>query len=367
MSLLVHRRVLQPQRGRPRRGARLARALAPLIAMSLLAAVYAKMPAAQTMAATAKAFVDSFTPEQRQKATFKIEDEERFNWNYVPVSRKGLPLREMTPGERQLAMALLAAGLSQQGFIKATTVMSVEEVLKAMEGSGSQRDPEGYFFSVFGEPSDNGVWGYRVEGHHLSQNFTIARGKVVGAPTFFGVNPAEVPASSSRKGLRTLPREEDLGRDLIHALAADQRKTALVAAEAPGDILTEHSRVAALKGQPSGIQVSALNPSQREKLSALLDEYCDNVTEEIAAARHAQVQKAGNDLWFAWAGGIERGQKHYYRIQSATFLIEYDNTQNNANHIHSVWRDFKGDFGRDLLAEHYQASHFLPAPPQRGN
>jgi hypothetical protein len=355
MSLPKHRRVL-------------ARALAPLIAMSLLAVAYAKMPAAQTMAATAKAFVASLGPVQREKATFKVEDEERFNWNYVPASRKGLPLREMTPEQRQLAMALLAVGLSQQGFIKATTVMSVEEVLKALEGgSGPRRDPDGYFFSVFGEPSDNGVWGYRIDGHHLSQNFTIVRGKVVGAPSFFGVNPAEVPASSSRKGLRTLPREEDLGRDLIQALAADQRKTAIVAAEAPGDILTEHSRVAALKGQPSGIQVSALNPSQREKLHALLDEYCDNVTEEIAAARHAQVQKAGNDLWFAWAGGLERGQKHYYRIQSATFLIEYDNTQNNANHIHSVWRDFRGDFGRDLLAEHYQASHVSPAPPQRGN
>ncbi len=340
-----------------------ARALAPLIAVSALAVAYARIPAAQTMAVSAKAFVDSLTPEQRQKATFKIEDEERFNWFYTPVPRKGLPLREMTAGQRQLAMALLAAGLSQQGFIKATTVMSVDEVLKALEGgSGPTRDADGYFFSVFGEPSDTGVWGYRIDGHHLSQNFTIARGKVVGAPSFFGVNPAEVPATNSRKGLRTLAREEDFGRDLIQALAADQRKTAIVTATAPGDILTEHSRVAALNGQPSGIQVSALNPAQREKLRALLDEYCDNVTEEIAAARHAQVQKAGNDLWFAWAGGIERGQKHYYRIQSGTFLIEYDDTQNNANHIHSVWRDFKGDFGRDLLAEHYHASHLSPVP-----
>lgn len=353
MSLSMHRRAL-------------ARALAPLVAVSLLAVAYAKMPAAQTMAATAKAFVDSLRPEQRQKATFTIEDEERFNWFYTPVPRKGLPLREMTAGQRQLAMALLAAGLSQQGFIKATTVMSVDEVLKALESGGPQRDADGYFFSVFGEPSDTGVWGYRIDGHHLSQNFTIVRGKVVGAPSFFGVNPAEVPATTSRKGLRTLAREEDLGRDLIQALAADQRKTAIVAAAAPGDILTEHSRVAALNGQPSGIQLSALNPAQREKVRALLDEYCDNVTEEIATARHAQVQKAGNNLWFAWAGGIDRGQPHYYRIQSATFLIEYDDTQNHANHIHSVWRDFKGDFGRDLLAEHYQASHLSPVA-QRGN
>jgi hypothetical protein len=327
----------------------------------LIGMAYAKPPAAATMESTAKAFLDSLYPEQREKASFKIDDDERFNWFYTPVPRKGLPLREMTSGQRQLAFALLSAGLSQQGFIKATTIMSVDEILAILEAGGPRRDPDGYFFSIFGQPSENAPWGYRIDGHHVSQSFTIVRGKVVGAPSFFGVNPAEVP-KFNRKGLRALGREEDLGRDLIQSLTADQRKVAIVDVKAPDDILTEHSRVAALNGQPSGIQISALNPSQRAKLGALLDEYCDNMTDEIAAARKAQIQRAGNDLRFAWAGGIERGEPHYYRVQTPTFLIEYDDTQSNANHIHSVWRDFAGDFGRDLLSAHYQANHLAARP-----
>jgi Protein of unknown function (DUF3500) len=154
-----------------------------------------------------------------------------------------------------------------------------------------------------------------------------------------------------------LAREEDLGREFIQALSGEQRKTAIVDGKAPGDILTEHSRQAALTGQASGIQASALNAAQRQKLSSLLDEYAENMAEELADFRKDQIRKAGGNLWFAWAGGIEKGEPHYYRIQTAAFLIEYDNTQNNANHIHSVWRDFAGDFGRDLLKEHYQANH----------
>jgi len=327
-------------------------------AVLLLGVAYAKAPAAPTMASTAKAFLDSLYPEQRAKATFNVEDDERFNWFYTPVPRKGLPLREMTSGQRQLAMALMSAGLSQQGFIKATTIMSVDEVLAVLEAGGPRRDPDGYFFSIFGQPSETQAWGYRIDGHHVSQNFTIVRGKVAGAPSFFGVNPAEVQ-KYNRKGLRALAREEDLGRDLVQSLAVDQRKVAIVDVKAPNDILTEHSRVAALNGQPSGIQLSALNPLQREKLQTLLDEYSDNMTEDIATARKDQIRKAGNALWFAWMGGIERGEPHYYRVQTATFLIEYDDTQSDANHIHSVWRDFKGDFGRDLLTDHYQANHLL--------
>jgi hypothetical protein len=181
-------------------------------------------------------------------------------------------------------------------------------------------------------------------------------GKLSGAPTFFGVNPAMV-LEGRRKGLRTLAREEDLGREVIRALTPEQRKTAIVLAEAPNDILTEHSRQAALTGQPNGIRISALNAAQGDKLQALLNEYCDNMTEEIAAFRQNQIRRVGNNLWFAWAGGIQPGEAHYYRIQSPEFLVEFDDTQDHANHIHSVWRDFKGDFGRDLLVEHYRASH----------
>jgi hypothetical protein len=325
----------------------------------LFAAAYSRTATVPTMSAAATAFVNSLYPEQRDRALFKLEDEERFNWFYTPVPRKGLPLREMTPGQRKLALALLNAGLSQIGYIKALTIMSLDEVLASMEPAGQfHRDPDGYFFSIFGQPSETGTWAYRIDGHHLSQNFTIVDGKVVGAPSFFGANPAEV-LQGRRKGLRALAQEDDLGRDLIQSLTPEQRKVAIVSEKAPGDILTEHSRQAALEGQPSGISISALSAEQKAKFESLLNLYCDNMAEELAAYRKEQVRKAGDRLWFAWAGGIEPRQPHYYRIQSPDFLVEFDDTQDQANHIHSVWRDFKGDFGRDLLKEHYQSSHGL--------
>jgi hypothetical protein len=195
-----------------------------------------------------------------------------------------------------------------------------------------------------------------VEGHHVSQNFTIVNGKVLVAPSFFGANPAEV-REGPRKGLRVLGREEDLGRAFIQSLTPEQKKTAIVSADAPGEILTGPARKAALKGQPSGIAASKLTSQQRELLQNLLDEYCNNVPEEVSQMREELIKKAAGNLYFAWAGGEQVGQPHYYRIQSPAFLIEYDDTQNNANHIHTVWRDIDGDFGLDLLKEHYQTSH----------
>jgi hypothetical protein len=309
------------------------------------------------MTDSAKAFLASLTAEQRAQAAFPMQDDERFNWHYIPKERKGLPLRDMTSTQKQLAHALLAAGLSQRGYIKASTIMSLDDILRVMEnGKGPRRDPEGYFFTVFGEPSETGTWGYRIEGHHISQNFTIANGKVQDAPSFFGSNPAEV-LDGPRKGLRILAREDDLGRDLIQSLTPEQKKTAIVSKEAPKDILTEASRKAALKGQQSGLEASKLNAHQRELLQNLLDEYVNNVPEQVAQARQDQIKKAGNNLYFAWAGGEQYRDPHYYRIQAPAFLVEFDDTQDNANHIHSVWRDFENDFGLDLLKEHYQSSH----------
>ncbi len=318
---------------------------------------YAHSGAIPAMTGAAKAFLDSLWAEQRERATFKLDDDELSNWFYTPVPRKGLPLREMSSGQRQLGMALLSAGLSQNGFAKSTSIMSLEEVLLATQGDvPPRRDPDGYFFSIFGEPSESGAWSYRVEGHHLSLHFAIVDGKLSGSPTFFGSNPAKV-LEGRRKGLRVLGQEEDLGRELIHALTPEQQKTAIILATAPADILTEHSRQAALAGQPAGIRISALSGAQGDKLHSLLHEYCGNMTEEVAAFRKEQIRKVSNDLWFAWAGGTEPGDLHYYRVQSPEFLIEFDDTQNHGNHIHSVWRDFKGDFGRDILADHYRTGH----------
>lgn len=333
------------------------RLLAAGMGIVLLTSAYYRIHSAAIMAGTARTFLNSLTPEQRAQATFPFQDDQRFDWHFIPKPRKGLPFKSMTASQKHLAHALLSAGLSQRGYIKAVEIMSLEEVLRGLENdNGERRNPEGYFFSLFGEPSENGTWGYRVEGHHVSQNFTIVNGKVAGSPSFFGANPAEVK-EGPRKGLRVLAREEDLGREVIGSLTPDQKKIAIVDKEAYKDIFTMASRKAALTGQPSGLSASRMTAKQRELLQNLLDEYCYNMPEELAQAREEKVKKAGGNLFFAWAGEQQPGGPHYYRIQSPTFLIEYDDTQNNANHIHSVWRDFDGDFGLDLLKEHYQTSH----------
>jgi Protein of unknown function (DUF3500) len=333
------------------------RIFAIAVGVVVLTSAYTRLHSASVMTDAAKAFLASLTPQQRAQATFQFQNDERFDWHYIPKPRKGLSLRQMTAEQQQLAHALLAAGLSQRGYIKAVSIMSLDEVLKAIEGGkGPQRDPDGYFFTVFGEPSATGTWGYRVEGHHFSQNFTIVNGKVQGAPSFFGTNPAEIK-DGPRKGLRILAREDDLGRQLVKSLSADQKKTAVLSKEAPKEILTEASRKAALNGQPSGLDAAKMSAPQRAIFQSLLDEYCQNMTGEIDQFREEQIKKAGDKIYFAWAGGEEPGQGHYYRIQSPSFLVEMDDTQDHANHIHSVWRDFEGDFGLDLLKEHYQSSH----------
>ncbi len=235
--------------------------------------------------------------------------------------------------------------------------MSLEEVLRIVENdSGEHRNPEKYYFSIFGTPSDSGTWGYRVEGHHLSQNYTVVGGKVLGGPSFFGCNPAEV-RQGPRKGLRTLAAEDDLGFEVIHALEQPQQKIAIVDPTAYPEILTGASRKAALNGQPSGLSAARMNGNQFDALMALVEEYAHNVSDELAKYRIEQLNQAGKDIFFAWSGGTKPGDPHYYRVQTASFLIEMDDTQNEANHIHSVWRDFEGDFGQDLLQQHYHASH----------
>jgi hypothetical protein len=323
----------------------------------MLSAAYYKINSPSVMSDAAKAFLASLPPDQKARATFAMADEERFNWHFIPRVRKGLAFREMSPGPRQLAHALLAAGLSQQGVIKADTVMSLDQVLKEIEvNPTNERDPEKYYFSIFGEPSETGTWAYRVEGHHLALNFTIVKGHVASTPSFFGANPAEV-RGTSRNGLRTLAREEDLGRDLVKALSDAQRAVAIVDKTAYKDIITMASRKAAMEGKPSGLPFAKMNAKQHEALDALVAEYANDFPPTIAEARMEQYHKSQSGLYFAWAGGMEKGNPHYYRIQTPTFLIEYDDTQNEANHIHSVWRDYEGDFGVDLLADHYQSSH----------
>jgi hypothetical protein len=309
------------------------------------------------IAETANHLIAALTPEQQRQAMFPFDADERMNWHFIPRERKGLPLRAMSPHQKHLACALLSAGLSQRGFIKAVTIMSLEDVLRLIENdSGERRNPENYYFSIFGTPSGGGPWGYRVEGHHLSQNYTIVNGIAVDAPSFFGSNPAEV-RHGPRNGLRTLAREEDLGMEMVRSLDDRQRSITIVSPTAYNDIVTAASREAALRGQPTGLSSARMTPRQQEALLALMDEYATNVPGSIAEGRMEQIRQAGRNLFFAWAGSVDRASPHYYRVQAPSFLIEFDNTQNGANHIHSVWRDFTNDFGRDLLGEHYRSSH----------
>ena len=318
---------------------------------------YHRTDSVSVITQAANHFLDSLTPEQKAIAMISFDSDERQNWFYTPVPRKGLQVREMSPYQKRLATALLAAGLSQQGFIKAETIMSLEDVLRIAEkDDGERRNPEKYYFSIFGTPSDSKPWGYRVEGHHVSQNYTVIGGKIADTPSFFGSNPREVRVGP-RKGLRVLAQEEDLARTLMESLTEDQKKIAIVDKEAYKDILTTNSRQAALKGQPSGLSASKLNDKQFGLLTDLLNMYADNMPTQLAQARMQQVKAAGKNIYFAWAGVVELGGPHYYRVQSPSFLVEYDCTQDQANHIHSVWRDFNGDFGADLLAQHYAADH----------
>lgn len=311
----------------------------------------------EDMAAAAQAWLASLDAAQHKTATYALTDDEREDWHFVPKSRNGLPLKEMNPAQRKLARDLVAAGLSQRGTLTTDAIIALEDVLFTMEGA-SRRDRGLYYFTVFGAPDPHGTWGWRLEGHHLSVNFLIADGtKVSATPMFFGSNPAEVRIEHAQKGKRALAIEEDLGRALVQSLDGEQRRHALIGDRAPADIITGNDRVAKLAA-PTGLPYARMTPAQQAQLRALVEVYAGRLRPEIAAKEIQRIADRGwNHVHFAWAGGLERGDAHYYRIHSPEFVIEYDNTQNGANHIHTVWRDFEGDFGRDLLREHYLSSH----------
>jgi hypothetical protein len=313
---------------------------------------------AQEMMQAARRFLAALPQDIQAKAQFDFANPERENWHFVPIARKGVPLKELSPAQHHLAMALLASGLSHRGVLKATTIMSLEQILLEIEQEkGPVRDPSLYFITVFGIPGPAATWGWRVEGHHLAINFTIVKGDIVtSTPNFFGTNPAEV-RTGPRQGLRVLAAEEDLGRTLVTSLDGAQRAAAILSETAPKDILTGDSK-RVKPDAPSGLPFAKLNPEQRSLLQRLVREYLGRARPELAEEDLQRADRAGwENVHFAWAGGLKRGEGHYYRVQGPTFLLEYDNTQNDANHIHTVWRDFQHDFGDDPLRRHYQESH----------
>jgi hypothetical protein len=325
-----------------------------------------RSPAA--MADAANKFLATLSPAEKKVATFPFDSTEREHWGFVPTEmfpRNGLTIGAMTEPQRAAAHSLLKAGLSQKGYLTTTSIMQLEDILKVIEDAGGgdaaqgrrmERNPVKYFVSVFGTPASKGTWGWRVEGHHVSLNFTVINGTMVAAtPQFFGSNPAEVRSEGPKKGLRVLAEEEDSGRALLMALNESQRAKAVINTTAPNDIVT-HNVLKADPQSPAGIAVTDLQANQRDLLMKVIDSYGSAMAPDIAADRMAKLRQAGIDkITFAWAGEGQRGKKHYYRVQGPTFLIEFDNTQNDGNHVHSVWRDFNGDFGRDLLREHVGA------------
>jgi hypothetical protein len=258
---------------------------------------------------------------------------------------------------------MMETAYSDRGYKTALQIVELETILgewEAIQKTPSQweRSPDRYWFSVFGTPGSKEPWGFRAGGHHIGLTATIINGELVTTnPLFFGANPAEV-RHGEHKGLRTLATEEDLARDLLGSLDADQKKVAIVDPVAPTDILTKTYRVVDPNGTPTGIRFADLGDGQREKLVQLVRHYVTRSNETVATNYWSHIESVGFDRWsFAWAGPEARGEGHYYAVQAPNFVVEYDNTQNGANHIHSVLRDYADDWGEDLLAAHYHNGH----------
>lgn len=315
----------------------------------------------KNMRASAASFLQTLSSKQQEKACFSFTDEERFNWHFVPRARKGIQLKELNDKQIKAAYNLLHTGLSDSGFQKTTAIIQLENILRVVENrlpEDDYRDPGKYFFSIFGDPLKDSIWGWRLEGHHISFNFSSENNRIVsGTPSFLGSNPAIV-LSGPEKGKYILKDEAELGLALLNALDAEQKNTAIIQSTAPADIITANDRKAMIN-DAKGISYSQLNSLQQKIFLQLLSLYIHRYTRLFALQMMQDIETARlSNLRFAWAGDQQTGvgHPHYYRIQGPTIIIEYDNIQNNANHIHTVIRDLKNDFGGDELLEHYKTS-----------
>jgi hypothetical protein len=315
---------------------------------------------AQNLLGQAENFLNSLDASQKSKAQYTFDDKERFNFHFVPRTRNGIRLRDLNETQRQKAFDLLRASLSEQGFKKATAIIELENVLREVEGresSDTYRDPLNYSFTIFGTPSSSSPWGWRLEGHHITLNFSSIDSSLQSStPSFFGSNPAIVP-SGTEKGKQILKQETDLGFSLVNSLSPDQLSKARFSESAPSDIITGNDRYAK-ELSPKGLSYREMDGTQKNQLMELLDVYVKNYAFGFSSKLMDKIKKAGiENLYFAWAGSLKPGAGHYYRIQGPMLLIEYDNTQNNANHVHSIVRDLTNDFAEDILKEHYQKEH----------
>jgi hypothetical protein len=299
---------------------------------------------------------------QRARAVFPFEAAERFAWQYTPGPRHGLSLAAMTEGQRDAAQAIVRTAMSARGATEAAAIVALEPILGAIERAaghpmGEERDPGRYWFSIFGDPTGAEPWSWRLSGHHLLVQGTAVGDRVAFAPSFLGANPAVVPSGPAR-GSRALTGEETLARDLVLGLSPGERSLAVVDPVAPPDVRSGHGRHAIVDGLPVGIRHDELGRAGQAALEALIRHYLGRAPDEVAAQAWHRLAAAGLEaVAFAWAGRVEPGRGHYYAVRGPSFLLEYDNTQDGANHIHSVWRDLEGDWGEDLLAAHYRTAH----------
>ena len=306
----------------------------------------------------AQAFLGALDETQHAAATFEFESEERFKWHFTPIPRKGVDWRTLNESQRQLGIDLLHAVLSDAGYQKAREIMGLEAILKVLEkrkDDDDYRDPEKYFVSIYGEPSNEHPWGWRFEGHHLSLNFSSVDQHLSITPAFMGSNPGEV-REGPHKGKRVLEKEEDMGRSLLMMFTTEQLAKVMIAEDAPDEIVTLVEKKVHLE-EKEGLSYAEMTPDQQAALLDLVHLYLNNSREHIAKNQWGLIEAGGLEhIHFAWAGGNQRGDRHYYRIHGPHLLIEYDNTQNDANHVHTVLRDPEGDFGEDLLRKHYEES-----------
>lgn len=309
--------------------------------------------AIEELTAEAQSFLSVLPADLQKKAMFDFQDPERENWKFTPQPRKGLPLEDLSAEQQKAAKKLLATILSQQGLLKVNTIQELEKLLGEMENDPVKRNHQAYFTSFFGQPESGKTWGYRYEGHHIAVNVTIIDGKsMIASPTFLGASPAQV-REGRMQGTQALAKEENLARALAESL--HQRGKAVVySKESPAEILTAENRVAQ-QLEPVGVPMNEASAAEVKLLFQLIAEFAHRYRSEVADAQmHAMESLDLKEIRFAWAGSLEMGKAFYYRIQTPKVLIETANSQNNANHIHTVWRDHANDFGRDSLGEHYR-------------
>ncbi len=325
----------------------------------------------EEMVAAAEALLATMDAEQRRQRMLGIskvdalqmslEDDARKDWSYWPRPRSGLSVELMTTEQRKLTHDLLSTLLSSEGHLKVVHIMQLDEILWSLEDVGLPRGVEKYFLSFFGTPSETTPWAWRFEGHHVSLSVTVAPGSITVTPSFFGADPSETQVGVLA-GFRPLRDEEDIARDLVMSFDNSQRARAVISDEAPNDIFTTNANrdleaweTWRTRVRPEGLRVAEMDEDQQVLVRRLLNEVVTRYRPEISEAYLAEIDF--EQLSFAWMGGIERHAQHYYRLQGGDFIFEFDNAQDNGNHIHSVWRDVANDYGDDLLAEHYRLSH----------